>query len=61
MKQSCYGCRALDGKWCNLGYKNRSIYNSKTKHYDIKPEENCRKPTTYEKWLKLREAKSSNG
>lgn len=55
---TCYGCKALDSDWCNLGFRNRRVYNPKRRLYEIKPEEDCPKPMTYERWLKLKEGGS---
>lgn len=55
MKQTCYGCRAFDSFGCNLGYKNERVYNTKRRLYEVRPLEDCPKPITYDKWLKLKE------
>ena len=58
MKQTCYGCRALNLDWCNLGYKNSKVYNPRKRLYEIMPLEYCPKPLTYDKWLRLTEEKN---
>ena len=55
MKRTCYGCKAFDADWCNLGYKTERVYNSKRRLYEVRPLENCPKPLTYDRWLKLKE------
>jgi hypothetical protein len=56
MKTTCDGCRALNGKNCNLGYKNKTkliYFENRLINEGIVPLENCPKPKTYKELLIL--------
>ncbi len=59
MKRSCFGCKALDKNgdntyYCSLHYQNANIYNIKTGTVrEVKPLEECPKPTSTKKLFDL--------
>jgi hypothetical protein len=56
MKRTCEGCRALNDKSCDLGYKTEWLTPPKEfsgLFIGMKPVEECPKPKTYDKYLEL--------
>jgi hypothetical protein len=56
MKKTCYGCRALSLKTCNLGYKNETLlinFDGVLINKGLVPLEDCPKPKTYNELLDL--------
>jgi hypothetical protein len=57
MKRTCYGCKALEGDHCYLGYKNEKLFKNYSST-DVKPLEECPKPKTNDKYMEyLRRSK----
>lgn len=55
MKKSCDNCKALSLGDCQLGYKQKSIFNKLGNRIieKIKPAEDCPKPLTIKKFISI--------